>query len=898
MALSPDHREHIKAVADDTLVTFKSVAKAANSALNEKPSNTEDILLHHNTLTSPKPAQSLSQINYENKENYRALAGEPAIARVVGLDESGSKCIYYICRFRPDPMDDNDIKLASYGSPVGRIASLPVGGFLQLPGGTIEVFERAELKPALDENGWDSIKTILERNDYGSLTIDSLRSFLNSFSGDATDEDLLSRQLAEENDLANIREGKRRSVINKIMLRDQPILDQYQDEIFRLPLDSSLLILGPPGTGKTTTLIRRLGQKLNPDFLSDDEKSALNSARINDMTIDDRSWMMFTPTELLKQYVKEAFARENIPASDKHIRTWSDTRRDLARNELGVLRTGSGRGIFSLNESARILTDNIQEKAISWFSDFNAFQKSSFIDDTRRAAHELSNYPEIEINQLGQQMLSTMERAGTTSLSGLFILLNEEVSSVQAMITKMKSETDKKINGSLNRQINLNNTFLNDLAKFIGTLNESSDDESDAEIQDDEEERTNQPQTPRLIAQFNFVKAVRAQARAQAKNKSLGKGSRNSKIIEWLGDRTLNESDRAEVGASLLIQSNARHFINPVNKFMNGIPKRYREFRRLRQTEGKWFKPGELKGEINPLELDVILLSTLRCASDLLRTSGIVRNIDNALCSSLKPIHALYKVQVLVDEATDFSPLQIACMEALGHPRVHSFFACGDFNQRLTAWGSRSIEDIEWVSPDIEIKHIKIAYRQSRQLNDLAKAIIQVTDGFDSDVVLPEKVDNEGVSPVLAEELSTEADIAIWLAERIIEIESFVQPLPSIAILVNGEEKVQGISKELNLNEKLSSINIRVTACPNGQVIGQENDVRVFDVQHIKGLEFEAIFFIGIDQLESMHPGLSNKYLYVGTTRAATYLGVTCNARLPKTIAGLKPMFENNWESF
>jgi len=51
---------------------------------------------------------------------------------------------------------------------------------------------------------------------------------------------------------------------------------------------------------------------------------------------------MFTPTELLKQYLKEAFAREGVPASDLRIRTWQDYRRELARNAFGVLRTTTG----------------------------------------------------------------------------------------------------------------------------------------------------------------------------------------------------------------------------------------------------------------------------------------------------------------------------------------------------------------------------------------------------------------------------------------------------------------------------------------------------------------------------------------------------------------------------
>jgi hypothetical protein len=56
-------------------------------------------------------------------------------------------------------------------------------------------------------------------------------------------------------------------------------------------------------------------------------------------------------------------------------------------------------------------------------------------------------------------------------------------------------------------------------------------------------------------------------------------------------------------------------------------------------------------------------------------------------------------------------------------------------------------------------------------------------------------------------------------------------------------------------------------ACYEGRAIGEENDIRVFDVQHIKGLEFEAVFFVGIDELVTQRPELFDKYLYVGDPR-------------------------------
>jgi DNA helicase IV len=118
-------------------------------------------------------------------------------------------------------------------------------------------------------------------------------------------------------------------------------------------------------------------------------------------------------------------------------------------------------------------------------------------------------------------------------------------------------------------------------------------------------------------------------------------------------------------------------------------------------------------------------------------------------------------------------------------------------------------------------------------------------------------------------------------------IERFTRKLPSIAVLVDGEDDVRPLAEALH--GALSGQNIRVVACPGGQVVGQDNDVRVFDVQHIKGLEFEAVFFIGIDKLAARKPDLFDKYLYVGATRAATYLGLTCTCPdVPERIVALE----------
>lgn len=276
------------------------------------------------------------------------LAAEPAIARVVVVDEEGEERIYYICRTSPVSGFPN---LASYRAPVGRLASLAIGSEFTLPNGTVvEVLERTQLRPTAHAGGWDSRDTVVEAEHFGPLTIESLRALLTEIAGEEVTEDLLGQLLAEETVKANIIDGVRRSVITKMGLRDQPVLDQYQDEIFRLPLDKRLVILGPPGTGKTTTLIRRLGQKLDTAFLEEGEQRLVEMVGAAQGVAHANSWLMFTPTELLKQYLKEAFAREGVPASDLRIRTWQDYRRELARNAFGVLRTASGSGTFVLKD--------------------------------------------------------------------------------------------------------------------------------------------------------------------------------------------------------------------------------------------------------------------------------------------------------------------------------------------------------------------------------------------------------------------------------------------------------------------------------------------------------------------------------------------------------------------
>ena len=895
MDVSISNHGPVAAIADDVLGTFEAVERVTAQGLQGESYLTPESIGIVNPVRDHRAMQTLTQINSDKASSYQLLSREPAIARVVVTDASGAMRTYYVCR--TSPPTGLGLPLISYRSPVGAMASRSVGDTFTLPNGDlVELRQRARLRP-VKQDLWDSRDSIFESDSFGTLTIKSLRELL-APSSEVSDEDVLAALLAEDDAAKNVIEGVRHSVITKMGLRDQPILDRYQDTIFRLPLNSRLLILGPPGTGKTTTLIKRLGQKLDPEFLDDGERDLVRRMDESSEVAYAQSWLMFTPTDLLRQYVKEAFNQEGIAAPEQRIRTWTEYRHDLARNRFSVLRSAAGGGIFVLKEAAATLAPAARDRPIDWFGDFDRWQKTAWLDTIRLAAEELHADAESAVAAMAGPSVEALTGATAAGIDEVVVALSRESRTIQARIAEMKAYTDGKVKDALTLQVNRNRAFLDELARFMDTLQDATeaDDEEGDDPESEDDEDIVELKTGRAAAMQAYQRCVRAVARAQARKRSLKKTGRNSRIAEWLGDRGLAAKDLAEVGRSLLQQSRARRLVNPATSFIQGVPRRYRSFRRTRQAEASWYlASGYTVTDLHPLELDVILLSMLRNAAGLLRRAQVRRDLELPEWAALRGVQATARHQILVDEATDFSPVQLACMAALANPLGQSFFACGDFNQRLTTWGSRSLDDVTWACPGLSHQTITISYRQSSQLNELAKSIVRLGGGDDSAMALPDGVDNAGVAPVLVEQLASTADTASWLAARIREIEAFVKKLPSIAVLVMSEGDVQPLAEMLS--EQLADNNIRAVPCRDGQTMGKENDVRVFDIQHIKGLEFEAVFFVGVDRLAASQPELFDKYLYVGTTRAATYLGMTCDGTLPTALEPLRAMFAEHWMS-
>jgi len=501
------------------------------------------------------------------------------------------------------------------------------------------------------------------------------------------------------------------------------------------------------------------------------------------------------------------------------------------------------------------------------------------------------------LRESGDELLSSIALDLTRRLGGgaasTLLAMHLAVEVNRTDLTAWITAARRSINETLDRRINvigrLRSGELEDLRRLIKRIDTDQFDEEDEEL--DEGEASPAAGRQQMIRVMRAT--IRAMAMARLNGRSVSRTSKYRLIADWIGMKAMPEEELDQIGMQHRLIAAASRVSLSTRDYFTRLPQRYRTFRQ--EAPQPWYFPMAAdETKLSPTEVDLLVAIYLDAASALLASENVRSVITQSNLRVLEPLIGEFRNQIFVDEATDFSPLQLRAMFSLATPGVKSFFACGDFNQRLTHDGVAEEKQMSWAVPGLEFRKVEIAYRQSEELRSFARRLIKLSGGVLLETELDGPRDAEGYQPVFHSSDGGKFSESRWVAERVEEIERFHDKFPSIAVFVPDEDKVEVVAAELRT--ALAETNIDVEACVKGQVLGQAGRVRVFAVEHIKGLEFEAAFFHSLQDLSRGAPELLDKFLYVGATRAATFLGLSCTGEPPRALAAAVEGLGGSWD--
>lgn len=895
-------------LGDEILAAMGAVSEAARQELSSRAQGASIAALATPSklmVGDAKPERFLRAKDAEAKAELARLLLDPFVARVeVEWLVNGARQTYYFARRSAAGLTRaiKDSNFVASGAALGALAEHEAGEIATIEINGAErkgrVIKRTVLSATQTEGLWDAFLNsfeierwdeIIELLRAASLRL-GLEKLRRDISGPAEIEDIVGQVFAAAADAQLERGRLRRKVVERIELRDRPVMDKFQGEIFRLPLDRQVMLFGPPGSGKTTTLIKRLAQKRTLDAITDREE-ALISIYARERFIKPENWAMFSPTELLKEYLGGAFSKEGVPDSG-NVRTWDKERHDLARNFFNILRSGSS-GRYQ-RDDRQFLVESTSSTITTLHDDFAKYVDSTVL---KRCDDALSGLRSARGDGLKKQISALI---GTLGSDGKFAMPDvmrflDETDGLQAEIRGLTNLISTEINKTVNLLLNTNSGLLDELVSVLPTLRGEEEEDGD---EDADDAAPSLPPGTKPEALNMLMTAIRNWARAASEGVRVP-GGRSGRVIAVIENKIPPRENFKELGESIALRARLRTLVQAPRMSVLGIPAMYTRFRRQAARDARHFVQETpalqflSRNLISPDEIDVLLLVMLRNARRLSQYAES-RRINLATRHDwLATIQSRYLIQVFVDEATDLSAVQLACTVELADPALRSWFACGDLRQRITSHGIRDDEDIAWLNRTTQIKvdvrTVNIGYRQSRRLRELSDTLAILLDDVKRLQTKPAKGSEEANAwPLLGEHLAGKP-LAEWLARRIEEVEDTVGHLPSIAIFVDGDALIDPLVEDIR--PILAERNIPIAGCKEGKVVGDQREVRVFDVQHIKGLEFEAVFFVGIDRLAERIPDLFSRFFYVGVTRAATYLGLTCEERLPADLEPLRPHF-------
>ena len=307
-------------------------------------------------------------------------------------------------------------------------------------------------------------------------------------------------------------------------------------------------------------------------------------------------------------------------------------------------------------------------------------------------------------------------------------------------------------------------------------------------------------------------------------------------------------------------------------QYLQSIPKLYKDYRRER-INAQFYNTVSLKKMLAEDDKYITALEQSFLIGYIFNT--ISKGLSSGYFDSdssrwISVFNELCRPVIGVDEASDYSPIDLYAIASFAHPSFSSITLCGDVMQRLTVEGVRVWDEYKTVFPKLEVCSLRKSYRQTKELLDLANKFASdiLKEGQPYETALDIEIEPKPLAIVS----SNEDDKVAWMEKRIKEIYlAYGKHLPSIAIFVKNEQEVPNLVNTLNERDFFQENGIEIVGGNTSN-----SQIRVYPISKIKGMEFDAVFFHNIDNACD-NVDLIKRYIYVGISRAAFFLGITLN---------------------
>lgn len=797
-----------------------------------------------------------------------------------------------------------------YQAPIGEIE--------------IEIFNRATYRPSQLDGEYATDILIRIANDSKAHSFQDIAKILSlqneideaqqKLENATTEEaELLVQRIASKEEEKKTYLNKAQSFIRKYAeLRYQPILDPIQESIKRSKIfDGALIINGGPGTGKTTSLIQRIKFLISPSI---EEYKPLTQSQKDILFTQKTSWIFFSPNELLALFLRNSMKLEELTADSERVKVWASHKNELIKTYRFVSETKRPFLVYNKANGVNLFSNqskNINEIIKEFESSYMAFQKDKLnkvteIDVTpfqwKIVGQSIQKYINGKSDVKSIEELIRLYLNLTSNFKNESDAIAEEYSAlIKVVASRIQVNTNKDT-----EKVNVLTELLKKWKAESQETEEDDDEETDIEQEDFDEKEE--------VAAFDFERELFTKLKSLCRKQALKKFDKNTRITKR--DRELIQiipeaSEQAEydlIGQTAYFKKFFERIIKGiVANILREIPMVYKRFRReqLNSKSINWNltmldelvkkdKNSRLHSDEQALLISFVNNVVLKIyKSSTEQFNNINHPYLNGFKNNCKPV-------IGIDEATDFSIIDLMAISSFGHPEFSSVTLSGDLMQRMTSEGITSWEDFTQINANSEIKNLQVSYRQSPTLLSLAKSIYHQSTGQTASYESYIAKDEAEPRPLMF--ISQEEDEKLeWIANRILEIyKAYGDSIPSIAIFLPEENQLEEFANKLGSLDTLADIGILVKACRNGEVLGDKNTVRVFSIKVIKGLEFESVFFHNIDDLQKqkLDNDLFLKYLYVGLSRATFYLALTLSNELSDDISFITNNFDNSGKTW